>query len=303
MCRGKDLSGQVPAFFLSGNPLAKGSPHSSDPRLAQHWRCGTRGLQSKRLLLCKKCRVWGRKCTLHSSSCVLNVYFQSPMTKIDINAVSSGAKCKCVWFMSIFLQIFLLVLIEDMCLGECYHSLQPVTHSGLKNSCICCKSSWVKTLRLLKVINHKWCLQGPPPGCVSRRTGTSRIVLQPHTRLCIKHPWTQHKGGLKGNFIGPFGAMFSDSSFASYTTSARCVAKDGPGSHVLFERTTGCWWHSQGPSVFWDVFHLAAAVAVSCVISTCKIHPHLSSGPERFGQLVLMDCVSFSNLRTSGPCL
>lgn len=301
MCHGKDLCGQVPAFFLSGDPLVNG-PHSSDARLAQRWHCGTRGLHSKRSLLWKKCGVWGRKCTLHSSSCVLNVYFQSTMTKIDINAGSAGAKCKCVWFMSIFLFLFsskTCVWVNVIIVCSPWRILD-----FKKNSCICCESSWVKTLRFLKVINHKWCLHGPPPGCVSRRTGTSRIVLQPHTRLSIKHPWTQHKGGgLKGHFIGLFGAMFSDSSSDSCTTSSCCMAKDGPRSHVLFERTTGCWWHGQGPSVFWDVFHLAAAVAVSCVISTCRIHPHLSSGPERLGQLVLMDCVRFSNLQTSGPCL
>lgn len=52
----------------------------------------------------------------------------------------------------------------------------------------------MKTLRLLKVINHKWCLQGPPPGCVSPRTRSSRIVLQPHTRLSIKHPMNAARG-------------------------------------------------------------------------------------------------------------
>lgn len=30
----------------------------------------------------------------------------------------------------IYVHISVLILIEDMCLGECYHSLQPVTHSG-----------------------------------------------------------------------------------------------------------------------------------------------------------------------------
>lgn len=192
MCHGKDLCGQVPAFFLSGDPLVNG-PHSSDARLAQRWHCGKRGLHSKRSLLWKKCGVWGRKCTLHSSSCVLNVYFQSTMTKIDINAGSAGAKCKCVWFMSIFLFLFsskTCVWVNVIIVCSPWRILD-----FKKNSCICCESSWVKTLRFLKVINHKWCLHGPPPGCVSRRTGTSRIVLQPHTRLSIKHPWTQHKGG------------------------------------------------------------------------------------------------------------
>lgn len=55
------------------------------------------------------------------------------------------------------------------------------------------------------------------------------------------------------------------------------------------------------PSVFLDVFHLAAAAAVSCVISTHRIHPHLSSSPERFGQLVLMDCVRFPAFRPATP--
>lgn len=55
------------------------------------------------------------------------------------------------------------------------------------------------------------------------------------------------------------------------------------------------------PSVFLDVFHLAAAAAVLRVTSTRRIHPHLSSGPERFGQLVLMDWVRFPAFRPATP--
>lgn len=37
-----------------------------------------------------------------------------------------------VIYVHVFADISVLILTEDMCLGECYHSLQPVTHAGLK---------------------------------------------------------------------------------------------------------------------------------------------------------------------------
>lgn len=82
--------------------------------------------------------------------------------------------------------------------------------------------------------------------------------------------------------------------------------KVGPGGVCYLNGPLAAGGAPTSPSVFLDVFHLAAAAAAAAaavwrVISTRRIHPHLSSGPERFSQLVLMNCVRLPAFRTSHP--